>query len=399
MRVTGYTILQRWIDDNQARLTELDKYNRQISTGKQLDRASDNPTGANRVMQLDEIVRRNDQYLTNINEAIQYNNTTESVMDNVYSRLIRVKELAVEAASDASMAQAGVDKAFMEELKGIKEAMADLSLSKIEGKYIFNGTAGDTPPFADSTGGPYMGDSNMLRLNLGQGQTVPLNLTGDRAFRETEVRSSFKIFADATSTLPIDPLDPIQFVVSDGLGVDTTITVADVDQATLVSQMNAEFAATGANLTASVKDGKLSIALTDSEAGGEIKVTAVNGDIKGVLGITEGTKNVFYMLDDLLDTMTNGTTTQISSFLDRIDRLSENVANQRGQYGSRARNLEFARDRIEQYNLTSATLKEQVEGADMTKAVMRLNTGEQAYQASLAAGSRIFNISILDFLR
>ena len=90
---------------------------------------------------------------------------------------------------------------------------------------------------------------------------------------------------------------------------------------------------------------------------------------------------------------------RVARTLGRIDRTMDNVVTQRGRYGSRARNLLFARERLEKYNLTSATIKEQVEGVDLTEAVMKLNAGEQAYQAALAAGSRIFNISILNFLR
>jgi flagellar hook-associated protein 3 FlgL len=85
--------------------------------------------------------------------------------------------------------------------------------------------------------------------------------------------------------------------------------------------------------------------------------------------------------------------------LGRIDRLNNNTVNQRGQYGSRARNLQFTRDRLEEYNLTSETLKEQVEGIDLPETVMKMSAQEQAYQAALASGSRIFNISILNYLR
>ena len=397
MRVTTYDIMQRWFTDSQARLNDLATYNRQVSTGKQIEKPSDDPTGSNRILQINEVVQRNDTYLANIEQAINMNSSTETTMDDVYSRLVRVKELAVEASNDPSMAQTGVSDSITEELKGIKEALSGLALTRIQGKYIFNGTAGEAPPFY-SNGGPYQGDSNMLRINLGSGQSVPLNLTGDRAFREVEVRSEFKVFADSSSTLNVDPLNPLKFSVSDGK-ISTDITLSNVDQATAVSQMNAAFQTSGANLTASVVDGRISIKLIRTEDGGEITVTPVSGDLEGTLGITSGVKNVFSMMDDLVNVMKTKGVDGVTSFLDRIDRLSDNVANQRGQYGSRARNLQFARDRIEKYNLTSTTLKESIEGADLTKAVMKLNNGEQAYQATLAAGSRIFNISILNYLR
>ena len=74
-------------------------------------------------------------------------------------------------------------------------------------------------------------------------------------------------------------------------------------------------------------------------------------------------------------------------------------ASERGLVGARARNLEFARDRLQAYNATSETLKADIEGVDLPKAVMRISGEEQAYQTALAAGARIFNVSIIDFLR
>lgn len=399
MRVTNYSILQRWLDTNQTRLSEMDTSNRQIATGKKVEKPSDDPNGAKRVIQLEELVKRNEKYLSNISEAINMNATTESIMDAVFARLMRVKEVAIESSSQASVAEKGVDSANIEELKGLKEQLVELALTKVEGKYAFNGTTGDAPPYAKSLGGDYLGNSDLVRINLGQGQTVPLNLTGDRAFRETEIRSRIKIFADSAATLPINPAAPITFTVSDGLGVDTNITVSNVDQATLASQINAAFAASGANLSASIIDGRLSMKIVNSELGGEPKIADATGDLDGVLGMSEGTKNIFGVLDDLIATMESGTLVKVSTLLDRLDRLSDNVANQRGQYGSRARNLSFARERIEQNNITSADLRDQIESADITRAVTKLNSSEQAYQASLAAGSRLFNISILNYLR
>jgi len=90
---------------------------------------------------------------------------------------------------------------------------------------------------------------------------------------------------------------------------------------------------------------------------------------------------------------------EVARQLGRLERMIDDVTSQRGQLGSRMRNLEFARDRLENYNVTSQTLKESIEGADLPETVMRLTAEEQAYQTSLAAGARIFNISIIDFLR
>ena len=144
---------------------------------------------------------------------------------------------------------------------------------------------------------------------------------------------------------------------------------------------------------------RLVIRFVDSEVGGEMKISNVSGDLKGKLGMTAGVKNMFGVLDDVKAAMDQNDLTEVSRLLERIGSLSDNVVQQRGQYGSRARNLEFARDRIEQYNLTNTAKKENIEGIDLPETVTKITAQEQAYQTALAAGARIFNVSILNYLR
>lgn len=400
MRITHDSMQGQWLVDVQKRLQNLDKYNRNIGSGKKIEKPADDPSGSNRVVQMDELIKRNDQYLKNIEEALQVNSTTETALDQVFSRLTRVKELSIEGSNEASLPKFGTLTAFATEVAGIKDAILDLALSTNEGRYLFNGTAGDTAPYAQG-GGAYQGDRNQLYLNLGNDQKVGMNLTGDRAFRETEIRSFDALFENGGAvTVPAG--GDLSFTISDGLGVDTSITLAggaSYDEAATLGILNGAFAASGANLTARSVDGHLSIGFVNSEVGGEMAVSSVTGDIKGLLGFTAGVKNVFGLLDDLKTAMDSNDLTEVSRFLGRIDRMSDGVVSQRGQYGSRARNLEFMRDKIEGYNLTSASLKETIEGIDLPETVTKLTAQQQAYETALAAGGRIFNVSLLNYLR
>jgi flagellar hook-associated protein 3 FlgL len=397
IRTTANMIRERWMGNIQTRLSSLDKYNNQIGSGKKVEKPADDPTGANRIVRIDEVLSRNDQYMANISEALHINSTAESVMDQVFSRMTRVKSLAIEGSNEAS--RLGGFEAFAEEIRGIKESVIDLVQTQVEGKYIFNGTAGEVKPYSD-TGGAYRGDANMLNINLGNGQMLPLNMTGDRAFRETDVRSLGALFTSANPTITIPAATPLTFMVSDGMGVDTTITLSGAyDETTLTDAINTELTATGANIFSTTVDGELSFRFVNDTEGGEMEFTQISGDLEGDLGITEGVKNIFGVLDDLTVALDSNDLDRVSRMLGRIDRVNNNTVNQRGQYGSRARNLQFTQERLEEYNLTSQTLKEQVEGIDLPEVVMKLTAQEQAYQAALASGARIFQISILNYLR
>ena len=224
MRITHNVIQDRWMADVQRRLNMVDVYTRRIGSGKKIEVAADDPSGANRVLQIDEVIKRNEQYLANINEAVQFNATTETALSDVYSRLTRVKELSIEASNEASQ-PFGTYVAFSEEVKGIKTALQDLALTKTNGRYLFNGTAGESAPYG-TNGGDYLGDRNMLNMNLGSNQKVALNLTGDRAFRETEIRSDMALF-EGGAAVTFGAGESLSFTLSDGLGVDTNITLID----------------------------------------------------------------------------------------------------------------------------------------------------------------------------
>jgi flagellar hook-associated protein 3 FlgL len=404
MRVTQRGIRDQWLEDIQRRLDTMDQMNRQIGSGVRVNKPADDPSGASRIVRIEEVVARNEQYLKNIDGALSVQRATESALDQMNQLLVVAKSLAVEGANTASVAVGGSFAALADEVSGIKTGILQIALSKHEGKYLFSGTSDETAPFGED-GGTYQGDSNFLRVNMGNGQTVAVNLPGDRAFRETQVRGS--------QPLPttLDLSKPLTFQIADGIAAPVTVTVPDpgrtgppladaVPPSQVAADLNTQFRSAGLNLSAGIEaDGSLSISIADTQQGGEITIQEGTGDLRATLGISAGTKNVFGLLDDLEAALRSQDSAAVSSLLNRLDRALDDLVGQRGQLGARGRNLEFAQDRLQTSNVTHETLRENIEGVDLPKAVTRLSAEEQAYQTALAAGARIFNVSILDFLR
>ncbi|MEW6489394.1 MAG: flagellar hook-associated protein FlgL [Thermodesulfobacteriota bacterium] len=402
MRVTQRTIQDTWVRNLQNRLGSIDQLNRQIGSGVRVDKPADDPSGASRVVRIQEVVARTEQYLRNINEALSVHRATESALEQAYQNLMRAKGLAVEGANDASVPMTNSFTALADEVRGIRAGVLQLALSKHQDKYLFSGTAGEVAPFPEG-GGAYRGDSNLLRVNTGNGQSVAVNLPGDRAFRETEARSPNPL--PGAVTLGGD----LSFQASDGTTAVTVTVPADRDgdgvadpytPRELADAVDAALRGSGANLAARLNDdGTLSVVLADTLAPGELTLTDLSGNLEPALGLSAGTKNVFGVLDDLAAALDSQDAGAVSRLLGRLDRAMDDLLNQRGLLGARSRNLEFARDRLEAHNLTNETLKSDIEGVDVPGAVVKLSAEEQAYQIALAAGARIFNVSILDFLR
>ncbi|RMG89970.1 MAG: flagellar hook-associated protein 3, partial [Candidatus Dadabacteria bacterium] len=330
-------------------------------------------------------------------EALTVHRATESALGQVYDHLVRAKSIAVEGANTASAPLSGSYAALADEIAGIREGLVQIAQGRHEDKYLFNGTAGEVAPFAEDAGDlRYQGNSERLRVNMGNGQTVAVNLPGDLAFRETEARSAGDL------DFPLDlTASPVTFTVSDGTSdvavtLDGTYGSAEELAAAVDQAFRDHEAATGVTVNLEARaneDGTWSIRIADTEAGGEITVSGAES-----LGISAGTRNVFGLLSDLEAALRTEDPAAVSELLDRLDRGLHDVVTQRGLVGARSRNLELAKNRLETFNASVEELEAGVEGVDLAEAVMRLTNEEQAYQTALAAGARLFNISILDFL-
>jgi flagellar hook-associated protein 3 FlgL len=401
MRVTQQSMQNTWIRNLQSRLGTMDQLNRQVGSGVRVEKPADDPSGASRIVRIDEVVARNQQYLSNINQALSQHQATESALEQAYQNLMRAKGLAVEGANDASVPLNGSFAALADEVRGIRDGVLQLALSKHQDKYLFAGTAGGVAPFGDG-GVAYQGDSNLLRVNIGNGQSVAVNLPGDLAFREAEARTENPLPDNLTLTADLS------FEASDGTTAVAVTLPADRDgdgtpdaytPQEVTDAMNSAFQTAGANLQARLNDdGTLSVVLADTMVGGELSLTDLSGNLESALGLSPGVKNVFGLLDDLAAALDAQDAGAVSGLLGRVDRALDALVTQRGLMGARSRNLEFARDRLEAHNLTNETLKSEIEGVDMPQAVVKLSAEEQAYQTALAAGARIFNVSILDYL-
>ncbi|MBI5445535.1 MAG: flagellar hook-associated protein FlgL [Deltaproteobacteria bacterium] len=393
MRVTHRSLQDHWLRDVQSRLKSVDQLNRQISSGKRVEKPSDDPAAASRILRLDEVLARNDQYLKNIEETLSIQKTSESVLGQVSNDLVRAKSLALEASSDT---ETSVDS-YAEEVAGIKSGLLTLFRTQYEGTFLFAGTDDGHAPFDE--GGTYRGNSEFLRVNIGNGQSVSVNLPGDIAFRETSALGTKSILDDSGQvTLASD----VNFTVSDGsvtVGIQLLAASSPYQPEDLVQAINDQLAPSGANLEARMDaEGRLEIAIAEPRRGGEITIAGDDG-LEAALGLTSGTKNLFGLLTDLETALqSDDPSEEVGKLLGRLDRAMDDVLVQRGDLGARTRNLESAKDRLLTYNVTTETLREEIQGVDLTEAVTRLSAEQQAYETALAAGAEIFNVSLLDYL-
>jgi flagellar hook-associated protein 3 FlgL len=123
---------------------------------------------------------------------------------------------------------------------------------------------------------------------------------------------------------------------------------------------------------------------------------AVNIDGKTVFG--EDGESIFKILDDIatkLETNPSG----LGDDLDRLDTISVGIRNGLSTVGARTNQLERMRQAADDAVLNVSKTLSDVEDIDLPQTITELQLQQTAYQAALAAGARVVQPSLIDFLR
>lgn len=104
-------------------------------------------------------------------------------------------------------------------------------------------------------------------------------------------------------------------------------------------------------------------------------------------------------LQDLSTALGANSDTQIGSALTRLDTAHTNVQNLLGETGANAKQLEVAASNIESLTGTLETFRSNLSEVDFEEAVSQLVSRQTAYQAALAATSRMISLTLTDYLR
>lgn len=181
MRTTAsstYRSIQLAIRQSNSRV---DSLYLQASTGKKMTRASDDPTTVSKVSSARSAITGMDRYMENIEVAQDRMDTVDSYLDSAETIMARAREIAV-AGVNGSLTDHDL-QSYAEEVAALQEQMLSIANTRVDGKYLFAGFSDTTAPFS---GDPvtYSGTSDHKFLQIGPGQTVQTNITGDELFSD-----------------------------------------------------------------------------------------------------------------------------------------------------------------------------------------------------------------------
>ncbi len=195
LRITQGMIYSQSLRDIRNSLFGSTVLQQQISSGLRVNRPSDDPAAAMRILPLNTDLRQLDQMLDNSQLAQETLNLGTASLEDASSMVQRVRELVVQAAN--STLSDGDRSSISEEINQVLEQMVSVANVKRGDRYLFGGTVTDRPPF-QLVNGPngsrvaYTGNLESLSVAVAPGVDTALNIPGSEIFmQKTRLPSSF----------------------------------------------------------------------------------------------------------------------------------------------------------------------------------------------------------------
>jgi len=126
--------------------------------------------------------------------------------------------------------------------------------------------------------------------------------------------------------------------------------------------------------------------------------TKVPVNVDGRLVFGEGVDSIFGILSDIA-TKLDGDPTGLGDDLTRLDAKVVGIKNGLSTVGARTNQLERMRQAADDAVLNVSKTLSDVEDIDLPQTITELQLQQTAYQAALAAGARVVQPSLIDFLR
>lgn len=193
--------LTRNLNNNLARMESLQG---QLTTGRKINKPSDDPVGITYSLRYRTELASNDQYQKNTDSALSWLSFNDTVLNQSGNVLHRLKELSVQGATGTNP-QVALD-AISSEVAELKQQMLDIANSKLNGKYVFNGQQFDRIPYDATQPGfdakTVSTDTGEVMYAVGVGVTMPINVNGNEVFGSpSETDNIFAVFDNIMAEL------------------------------------------------------------------------------------------------------------------------------------------------------------------------------------------------------
>jgi flagellar hook-associated protein 3 FlgL len=184
LRITQRLMTEHSLNAMQLSMERLSRSQEHLSTGRLINRPSDDPTGTNSAMRMRGQIAANDQYARNASDGLAWMGRTDSTLMTMSDQVNRARELIVRGASEGSLGPQAKE-ALATEIDQLRESLFSLSNTQHLGRPLFGGTTGGGVAYEKGAqGGITFAGANdtQIQRTVGDGVEVQINTLGPAAF-------------------------------------------------------------------------------------------------------------------------------------------------------------------------------------------------------------------------
>jgi flagellar hook-associated protein 3 FlgL len=389
----GYSTSLNALMDRQ---TELAGTQEQMTTGKRVNRASDDPAAAARTERAQAATQRAVANQRGVDASNNAMTITETSLGDAVDLLQTAREALVTAgnATYSDAERIGLSA----QLAGLRQQLLGVAnRTDGAGTYLFGGQGASHAPFLDATGGvQFQGSAGASQAAAGE--ALPLTMDGKATWMNAPTGNG--VFATSATT-------------STGSAWIDTGTVTNPSALT-GSVYSVQFSVVGGATTYSVlKDGVATAqANVAFQSGQAIQVDGMSATITG--GPADGdafqfapstpSLGLFDALDKAIaDLKTpNRSATQVAQTnitnLANLDSVLGQMVSARSSIGSTLNRADAATSRLSAQKLSSQTEQSNAEDLDMTQALSSFSSQQTGYDAALKAYTLVQKLSLFNYL-
>lgn len=403
MRVSSNTLFDSNVaalNQQQARLLQTQQ---QVSTGRRIATASDDPVAAVRALDISQSDAMNTQYTLNRNMARHNLSLAESALQRV-TELIQDVSTATINAGNGSLNDAD-RRTIAADLSGRLQELTGLANSTDgAGNYLFAGFQSRTQPFVGTPAGMgYFGDDGQRLVQVSASQQMaPGNSGADVFMRIKNGNGTFVTRAAATNT---------------GSGLVSIGSVADSSLLT-GNSYSVAFSVTGGVTTYSVTNTTTSIVLSTGNpyvSGQAISFDGMQFDIQGVPAngdafavLPSSNESVFKTISDLITALNtplaggaSGMTplsNSLSRGLNNLGNALDNMLTTRSTLGLRLNEIDTLQTAGDDLGLQYKQSLSQLQDVDYNEALSNLVQQQTNLQAAQQTFAKVAGLSLFDYL-
>ncbi|MBN2008105.1 flagellar hook-associated protein FlgL [candidate division KSB1 bacterium] len=371
MRVTRNMMLSSMMMNISDIQKKLFKNQMQISESRRILTPADDPSGTTHVLFNKTAMAKNEQYQTNVMRALNWMETTESVLDQLNTLFSDVDVIANRGATD--IYGANERHTYAEDISDQLDNLLKFARTMYNGRYIFGGHETMSAPFEGS--------------NVVENETVNVNVGAAQNLQHVHLEKESVIVRDTSGGTTYSE------------GTDYTI---DYENGTITALASGNMV-DGQNYVIDYKTEGISSVTTNSKGtSGDIKYQ-IGNDVTAAINI-QGDElftdqvDMFNLLIDLRNKLERDDIDGVQGLIGDIKTGIEHITKMSGEMGGRVSRLTMTSQFLENEHIQLEDIGSRENDLDVAAALVQMQALDLAYQTSLTANSEILQMSLVNLL-